>query len=56
MSMNEKKLERLREIALRTLRILRFIEMGHRSPSIIAVKAKATPQLVKYYLKALGLE
>ena len=54
MSFNEKKLTDLREGALRTMRILRLIEMGHRSPTIIAVKAGSTPQLVKYYLKVIG--
>lgn len=51
--MNQKKLEELRQVAYRTIRILREIETGARSPSAIAVKTKSTPQLVIYYLNRL---
>ena len=54
--MNQKKLEKLRQIAYRTIRILREIEMGGRSPTAIAVKTKSTPQLVIYYLKQLEIK
>lgn len=54
--MNKEKLQNLRKIAYRTIRILREIEVGHRSPTIIALKTKSTPALVNYYLRAVGIK
>lgn len=39
--------------AYRTIRIVKLIQQGHRSPTKIAEKTNAPLNLVHYYLKAL---
>ena len=48
--MNQEKIQKLKETARRTIKILELIEQGLK-PSEIALKAKCDRQLVEYYLK-----
>lgn len=51
--MNQEVINRLRATAYRTIRILKEIEKGHRSPNEIAKKIGCTRALADYYLKQL---
>ena len=52
--MNENKLNELKRIAKRTLKILELLEQG-LPPAEVALKAKADRQLVEYYKKILNV-
>lgn len=54
--MDQKKIDKLRAVAYRTIAILREIEKGNRSPLLISLKAKCTTQLAMYYLKSVGVK
>jgi hypothetical protein len=51
--MNQEVINRLRATAYRTIRILKEIEKGNRSPNAIAQKAMCTRALADYYLKQI---
>ena len=51
--MNQEVINRLRATAYRTIRILKEIEKGNRSPNGIAQKVGCTRALVAYYLKQI---
>lgn len=51
---NDKLAQDVIKKALRTIRIVKWIQQGHRSPLIIAEKTNAPLNLVHYYLKLLN--
>lgn len=54
--MNQIVLERLRSTAYRTIRILKEIEKGQKSPQHIADRVGCTRALANYYLRAVGVK